>query len=340
MQQLIEGQTPTKNTATIEDLLEIFLVTCNRASYFDKALRQLKDSPFVNCRFTVLDNSSSDNTFDIAESYSKYFTNYRVIRHPRNIGGDYNFLRAIELSTYFYTWILCDDDDYDFTYADNIIDIVKSCKYELIYVASRSSVQLGWNGFGESTVKQLIDSGARYHRACTFWPALIFRAESYTNFCYQNAPYLFPSMKFLNRSIEFDFLIYMAEHAIVIRRDACTSEQQPLHLYKEWVTNASLIQDRKLRAYVIDQWTDRGFFKSLAFWIAVDRSKRVAGYWKRLVDILFALTPLQKIKFLMLLPIMIIPIPMPLLIRAREFVYRLMGHKDVNNLPPVETEQR
>ncbi|MDD5285564.1 MAG: hypothetical protein PHD54_06870, partial [Desulfuromonadaceae bacterium] len=91
---------------------------------------------------------------------------------------------------------------------------------------------------------------------------------------------------------------------------------------------------------VIDQWTDKGFLKTLFFWIAVDRAKRTEGYWKCLVDILFALTPWQKIKFMTLLPVMIIPLPIPLLIRARELVYRMMGHKDVKNLPPIQVENR
>ena len=111
-------------------------------------------------------------------------------------------------------------------------------------------------------------------------------------------------------------------------------------MYREWVTNAALVNDMKLRANIIEQWTDRGFIKSLAFWIAVDRSKSVEGYWKRLVDILFALTPWQKLKFLTLLPVMIVPLPLPFLIRARESIYRSIGHGDKNNLPPIETVQR
>jgi glycosyltransferase involved in cell wall biosynthesis len=324
----------------LEALLEIFLITYNRSPSLDNTLRQLKDSPFAGCRLTVLDNCSTDDTPEITVKYLEHFPNYRIIRHPRNIGGDYNFLRAVELSTYFYTWILCDDDNYDFTHADKVIDAVVRCRYELIYVASRSPVQLGWKGFGETSARQLISEGARYHRACCFWPALIFRAESYTNFCYQNAPHLFPSMKFLNRAIDFNFLTYVSEYEIVIRTDACTSENSPLILYKAWVENAALIEDSELQRYVIEQWTDKGFMKTLFFWIAVDRSKHVAGYWKRLVDILFALTPRQRLKFLALLPVMIVPLPMPLLIRAREFIYRIMGHKDIKNLPPIHEERR
>lgn len=324
----------------LESVLEIMLITYNRYEYLDNTLNHLEKSPFAKCHITVLDNCSTDGTAEVTDKYRNKFEDFTVIRHPRNIGGDYNFLRAIELSTYRYTWILCDDDNYDFTHSDDVIDAIVSCKYELVYVASRSPVQLGWNGHGETTVKQLVMCGARYHRACAFWPSIIFMAEAYNNYCFQAAPTIFPSMKFLNKSMEDDVVIYVAKEPIVLRADMCSSEVDPLRMYKEWVSTAAFIPDRKLRAYVIEQWTDRGFFRSLAFWIAVDRAKKVDGYWKRLIDILFALTPLQKIKFMMLLPVMIVPLPMSLLIRAREVVYRLMGHKDVNNLPPVETMQR
>ena len=324
----------------LESVLEIMLITYNRFECLDNTLKQLQKSPFAKCHITVLDNCSTDRTGKMTDKYRNKFEDFTVIRHPRNIGGDYNFLRAIELSTYRYTWILCDDDNYDFTYSDDVINAIVSCKYELVYVASRSPVQLGWNGHGETTVKELVKRGARYHRACAFWPSIIFKAEAFNNYCFQAASTIFPSMKFLNKSLEDDVLIYVAKEPIVLRADMCSSEVEPLKMYKEWVSNAALIQDRKLRAHVIEQWTDRGFFKSLAFWIAVDRTKKVAGYWKRLVDILFALSPWQKIKFLLLFPVMIIPVPISLLIRARELVYRLLGHKDVKNLPPIETVQR
>lgn len=326
--------------APLENVLEIFLITYNRSSSLDNSLRQLKDSPFAACRFTVLDNCSTDNTPKVIARYSKHFPDCHMIRHPRNIGGDYNFLRAVELSTSRYTWILCDDDDYDFSNAQDVISAIESCMYDHIYVASRSSVQLGWKGFGEVRAQQLIIAGARVHRACAFWPSLIFRTEWYDTDCFAPAPHLFPSFKFISKMIEHNHMIYVSEHPIVIRGEVCASEQFPLKLYKEWVENAALINDNNLRRYVIEQWTDKGFMKTLCFWIAVDRAKRTEGYWKRLVDILFALAPIQKLKFMALLPVMIIPLPMSLLLRTREYVYRAMGHSDVKNLPPVHEEMR
>jgi len=326
--------------ADLETVLELILITYNRSAFLDDTLRQLKDSPFAQCRLTVMDNCSTDETPTVVARYQDQFPNFHVIRHPRNIGGDYNYLRAIEVTTSCYTWIVCDDDDFDFTHAGDVISAIESCDFDLVYIASRSSVQLGWDGFGATTARQLTQEGARYHRACAFWPSLIFKSSLYDSFCYHKAPFMFPSMKFINKSLVDDFSVYVAEHEIVIRGEACTGEQRPLMMYREWVTNAAHIEDHALRQYVIEQWTDNGFLKTLCFWIAVEKSSRAPGYWQRLLDILFALTPSQKLKFLTLLPVMVIPIPMPLLLRARELAYRMLGHRDVKNLPPIEVVQR
>lgn len=325
---------------TLENSLEIFLITYNRNEFLENTLVQLRESPFARCRITILDNCSTDLTQQVTAQFSDRFPNFRVIRHNRNIGGDYNFLRAVELSTSVYTWILCDDDSYDFTHADEVVAAVESHRYDLVYVASRSPVQLGCSRFGGTTVRQLMREGARCHRAFAFWPSLIFRTEQYENYCLHNAPFLFPSFNFISKSVMEDFSIYVSEHEMVIRFLENKGEIHPLKMYKEWVANAARIPDMQLRGSVIEQWTDKGFLRTLVFWIALERSRQATGYWKQLIDILFALTPWQKVQFVMLFPVMIIPIPLPLLKHAREVVYRMMGHEDVSTLPPIEIEER
>lgn len=315
------------------DLLEIILLTCNRAACLDRTIRQLQDSPFSRCRLTVLDNCSTDDTPVVAARFSDSFPDYRIVRHGSNIGGDKNYLKAVEFSTSKYTWILCDDDNYDFRDAPDIIAAVESCRFDLVYVASRASFDLGWSGFGDTTVRRLMNEGARYHRACAFWPALIFKTERFESSCILHAPDLFPNLPFINKSISDDFRLYVARRGLIIRSDSRVSS--PLVLYKEWVKSAASISDRKLRGKVIDQWTDKGFLKSLCFWIALDRTNRTGGLTRRLVDIFLGLTHWQRFQFILLLPVMAVPIPKPVLLRAREMVYRLMGCKDVRTLPPV-----
>lgn len=320
----------------LESILDIFIITYNRSAHLDKTLRQLKDSPFAKCRLTVLDNCSTDETPVVSAKYTDCFPLYNVIRHNRNIGGDYNFLRAIELSSSLYTWILCDDDDYAFENVSETIDAIESCKYDLVYVASRSENHLNLSASGGTEVKQLVKDGSKYHRAAAFWPALIFKTEKFDKNCFINVPYLFPSLKFINKSIVDNFSIFISPCELVIRSEVNPGEIHALELYKEWVANAAQINDKKLKKFVIDQWTDKGFFKTLIFWIALDKANRTQGYWKRLVDIMFGLTPLQRLKLMLLVPIMVIPIPKCILVKTREILYRLMGQKNISKLPPID----
>ena len=40
----------------LEDLLELVLITYNRSEYLDNTLKQFADSPFKNCKMTIIDN--------------------------------------------------------------------------------------------------------------------------------------------------------------------------------------------------------------------------------------------------------------------------------------------
>src|SRR5690349_20144371 len=100
------------------DELELFVVTYNRAGALRRTLEALLVSPFSGCAITVLDNASVDETPAVCEEFAGRFARLRTVRHARNVGFGANYLRAIELARAPYTWILADDDDYDFSDAD------------------------------------------------------------------------------------------------------------------------------------------------------------------------------------------------------------------------------
>jgi glycosyltransferase involved in cell wall biosynthesis len=320
----------------LHSLLEILVITFNRCHLLDNTLQQLLGSPFASCKITILDNCSADDTQLITARYKDLFPDYHIIRNNKNIGGDHNYLKAVEQATAFYTWVLCDDDNYDFSHAESAISVIVSCKYDLIYVSSRSKEQLNWDSFGETNVGRLIEEGANYHRAVTFFPAIIFRPEHFDCYCFFQATNLFPSMPFINKTVRYNLSIFVSQHEMVIRSIVNSMEMSPLYFFKEWAESLWSIDDVSLRGRVIEQCTDKGFLKTLAFWISLERSKKVRGYWKRLIDIFIAVTPRQRLKLLLLLPLMLIPLPLSLLLNARKSVYLLMGQKDLSKLPPTD----
>ena len=66
-----------------------------------------------------------------------------IVRHPKNIGANPNILRAVETSNSIYTWIICDDDFYDFSDCLDIIDAINSEKFDLISPGTQYEKKMG-----------------------------------------------------------------------------------------------------------------------------------------------------------------------------------------------------
>lgn len=98
------------------DQLQIFIVTYNRLPCLRETISQLlaEDSPVRTCEIVVLDNRSTDGTAEFIKGVSKAHANVRLVTHPRNIGGNANICRAMELASRDYYWILGDDDFFHF----------------------------------------------------------------------------------------------------------------------------------------------------------------------------------------------------------------------------------
>lgn len=94
-------------------LLSITIPTYNRANFLDASLRSICKSicksKRMDIEIVVLDNYSTDNTYEVVKKYSKYAF-VRYIKNENNIGPDNNFKKAISLSRGKYVWIFGDDD--------------------------------------------------------------------------------------------------------------------------------------------------------------------------------------------------------------------------------------
>jgi glycosyltransferase involved in cell wall biosynthesis len=320
----------------IEDRLEILLITYNRCQFLEKTLKTLKNSPFAQCKITILDNCSTDNTQEICSTYRKVFPHYTIIRHKINISGNPNYLRAVEMSDSLYTWILCDDDDFDFTDVSDVIDAIESEEYDLIYVGSPNRAE--WAKGLKTTSRELIERGLLYHIELTFFPAIIFKTALFDSECiatgYNLIGNLYPPFEFINKSVRDNFKVYVSKKLIVIRNDINISTYSPLFGYTAWINCCRTIPDKRLRYKTIDQATAlRGFYKSLAFWIAFEKIYNPQDFYKKLADIIVTFSWWQRMKLLLLLPLFFIPIPKSLLLFARRIVYKLLNIKDI---PPVE----
>ena len=97
--------------------IQVILVTYNRAQKVDDTFKQFffETSPVKEYDFLVLDNNSTDNTSQVVEKWQKNYPNISYIKNKYNVGVTGNILKAMEIASADYVWIIGDDDIFDFS---------------------------------------------------------------------------------------------------------------------------------------------------------------------------------------------------------------------------------
>lgn len=199
----------------IEGKLEIFIFTYNRAGSLKRTLEQLAASPVGNCRITVLDNHSSDETSSVCANASRILRKFRAVRHPKNIGGLANYLRAIELAEADYTWVICDDDSFDFSRADDLFQEITAGKTDVI------SAGVHGHNLTPGSRGNLLEFAMRepFFFCHSFVPSMIFRTALFHSQSlregYDNIETMFPHFPFLIRITEANASIYVSRNKII-----------------------------------------------------------------------------------------------------------------------------
>jgi glycosyltransferase involved in cell wall biosynthesis len=232
----------------IRNYLEIIIITFNRCSFLEKTLNSLMKSPFVTCDITILNNASTDNTLDVCNNYMDKFPYLNIITHKFNIGGNANILRAVETSRGKYTWILADDDEYDFTDCDDIFKVIIGGKVDLIHVGAHTDVP--WNLGGRlDTPRNLLKDGYLFFRATSFIPCNIFKTTAFYPYIvsgYDNISNLYPHMPFLISFFENDKFVYLSKKQIV-KAVIGNQNYSPRSFFTGWANTACLFYTRNDR---------------------------------------------------------------------------------------------
>jgi glycosyltransferase involved in cell wall biosynthesis len=194
--------------------LEIIIPTFNRAQYLHRTLSALKVSPFSDCKITVIDNASTDNTAEICEG----FPNINYIQNPINIGAELNYCKAVEISTGLYVWVLGDDDTYCWEYGisadERMIEEILKGEVDLIMPGVTFD---RIKATGKYILHDLIET-ERIFFALGFVPALIFKRELYAReiLDYQARAWsemgnLLPMMPFINSLMGKGASVFISE---------------------------------------------------------------------------------------------------------------------------------
>lgn len=312
---------------SLPNILEVLIITYDRCDFLKGTLRALSNSPFSDCLVSVLDNCSPDATQEVVAEFSTAFPRLNYVRNRINIGGNPNYLKAIEKSAAEYTWILCDDDFLDFSDCDDVVEAIVSQRYDLIEVGANEEGK--WPRGKTTTVKGLVDAGVDYHNGFSFFPAYIFRTALFDSECfcwgYKNIDNLYPQFAFLNKSLEENFSIYLCRHRIVIRNKVCDNSFLPLRGYASWIACCRSIPERKIRTQAIEDYTaDRSFVMCLGFWTVLERKLARDGFFLRVAGILHAMSFRQRMRYLAVLPWTFLPFPLRFWVWGRTKIYKLM----------------
>lgn len=252
----------------MKDILEILIPTYNRKTHIKRTLSQLiaKDSPVRECKITVLDNASTDGTSAVIEDFASRYTNIKHIRHLKNIGGNANITRAYELAKKPYVWVVCDDDSFRWDAWSEIENALRTDDYDLLLTR-------------KAELRNTSDI-ARIFKQCTFVPACIYKTSIITDGVimnmYNNVLFLFPHLALFCAVLNKKGRIFLPQGEIM---DICTYDpantgdgnynrgnntyipdcSKNMFWTVGFIFSAQMIEDKKLRTYVLDHIGGHGF---------------------------------------------------------------------------------
>lgn len=166
-----------------KSIVDIFLVTYNRAEYLGKSIKSILDQSYSAFNLIILDNCSTDHTETVVESFDDSRIHY--VRHNKNIGGIGNINYAISHATNKYFMIFHDDDIMYDSLVERQINImddnpelaIVSCKSDCIDSEGNIIEKNVLKGYlekyrnGEFFLKYL------YNQNFILFPAIMYRTE-------------------------------------------------------------------------------------------------------------------------------------------------------------------
>jgi glycosyltransferase involved in cell wall biosynthesis len=260
----------------LEEKIELFIITYNRAKYLDYTLKKIKESPFSKCKITVLDNCSEDETPHICAKYQNLLSNIKIIRHKKNIGSSPNYLRAVELSNSEYTWILCDDDKLDFSECSDVINTIEKGDHDIILVGAET--QYEWERGMDTTTLELLNKGAKYFSTLGFIPSTIFKTELYDSKCifkgYYNVMNIYPHFPFINKTVEENCSVYISKKTMIYWGNDEIPGFPEINILIGWLNCCQDIKDKNIRKKAIEGSVHYGGVMGISHAITMEKLRK------------------------------------------------------------------
>ncbi len=293
----------------LAEKLDLALITYNRADALEQTLEQLAASPFAGCRLTILDNASTDATPEVCARFADRFRELRVERHRRNVGAEANYLRALEGLEKPYGWVLCDDDDLDFSDCDDVIEAIEEGEVDVLSVGAPARAL--WTG-GRTTMGRLRDDHYLIYSTFVFMPNTIYRTAAIDPAAlvdgYRNIDNLYPMFPFVRRLVERDAPVHVSRRMLVLRR-GLTVPVTPMYWFARWVRCASTVPEAEDRLALVWSTSEnrRAWYKTLAAMVLQEKLYRPEAVGGEIWELLRLLQGRQRLALIALMPLALVP---------------------------------
>ena len=245
--------------------LDIILITYNRLNKLKSIINDIfsDNSPIKHCDITIINNNSTDGTEEFLNNLSEKYNNVKHIKNKYNIGGNANITRAIEIASKKYFWVLCDDDNLDFTNWDYYEKKLITEEYDIIQLYYNNFVNSGYTYYDKLS-KFIIES--------TFVPSNIYKRECITdeivknvyNNIYTILPHLALSLCIINNNKNAKILFTNPKKQVVIQgapdpnyirgHEKTYTYIHPIISTMDWQTGFSLILPKLLDNNILKEY--------------------------------------------------------------------------------------
>lgn len=139
-------------------LMSIGIPAYNNGAYIGETIESILAQTYENLELVIVDDHSSDNTYEVLEEYARKDSRVRIFRNEKNLGMSGNWNRCLELCTGDYLKLVCADDLLDPQMIEKEIKVLE--KYPDVVLVGSDTRLIDLQGHYKGWYKRYKHSGA------------------------------------------------------------------------------------------------------------------------------------------------------------------------------------
>lgn len=118
-------------------MVSIVMPAYNAERYIERAVRSVMQQTYIDWELLIIDDQSTDGTYNIVERLSKEDLRIKLFRNERNMGVAITRNRGLDLSTGEYVALLDSDDVWLEDKLSRQLDLIASSGADIVYCSYR-----------------------------------------------------------------------------------------------------------------------------------------------------------------------------------------------------------